>query len=305
VIGVDRCQSTCRRRRGPACVAASGAPLAPVGADNGRCPTLKDDHQEAAESISDANGTLALVARQRGGTIWLLGLALLGWVFLAWIAFDMGSPFAQLTMPESSRWSAANALAVWVMWAVMMAAMMLPSALPMILTFVEISARTGDRMRGRSFVAAYLAIWFAFSVGAAALQWLLQSVGWLNPMIVSTSALLTGALLLIAGAYQFSPLKRMCLSHCRTPMGFLLGEWRGGVGGAFRMGLRHGLFCVGCCWALMALLFVGGVMNLAWIAALSIGVALEKMLPGGERVATALGLVLLAAGAVKLFVVWS
>ena len=111
---------------------------------------------------------------------------------------------------------------------------------------------------------------------------MLQAAGWVNPMIVSTSATLTGVLLLVAGVYQFSPLKRICLAHCRTPMGFLIGEWRGGTSGAFVMGLRHGLFCLGCCWALMALLFVGGVMNLAWIAALSIAVAIEKLMPRGS-----------------------
>lgn len=243
----------------------------------------------------------ALVSHRRGATAWLLLLTLMGWGFLAWIAFDMDSPFAQLTMPGSPAWSTGNVLAVWAMWAVMMAAMMLPSALPMILTFVDVSARAGEPMRGRSFVVAYLATWFAFSAGATAAQWLLQRIGWVNPMIVSTSVLLTGALLLVAGVYQFSPLKRVCLSHCRTPIGFLLGEWRGGVAGAFRMGLRHGLFCIGCCWALMALLFVGGVMNLAWIAALSVAVAVEKMLPRGERVAAALGVILIVAGAAKLF----
>jgi len=247
-------------------------------------------------------GTVALVSRRQGPAAWVLFLTLTGWGFLFWIAFDMSSPFAQLTMPASPDWSAGNALAVWTMWAVMMAAMMLPSALPMILTFVDISARSGEPLRGRSFVAAYLATWFAFSVAATGAQWLLQRAGWVNPMIVSTSALLTGALLLVAGVYQFSPLKRVCLSHCRTPMGFLIGEWRGGAGGAFRMGLRHGLFCIGCCWALMALLFVGGVMNLAWIAALTVAVALEKMLPRGERIGTALGVILVVAGLAKLVV---
>jgi predicted metal-binding membrane protein len=125
-------------------------------------------------------------------------------------------------------------------------------------------------------------------------------MGWVDPMIVSTSSLLTGALLLIAGAYQFTRLKRMCLSRCQTPFGFLLGEWRPGVAGAFVMGLRHGLFCVGCCWALMALLFVGGVMNLAWVAALSIAVALEKLLPGAERLTAALGIVLIGLGGIRL-----
>lgn len=124
-------------------------------------------------------------------------------------------------------------------------------------------------------------------------------------MIVSTSTLLTGLLLLVAGVYQFSRLKQVCLSRCRTPMGFLLGEWRAGVHGAFVMGVRHGLICLGCCWALMALLFVGGVMNLAWVAALSITVAIEKLAPSGERLAAALGLGLIAAGLVKLLVLVS
>jgi predicted metal-binding membrane protein len=246
------------------------------------------------------SGFLSLMAHQRKGTLAILAISLLGWLFLAWMAVDMSSEFAQLTMPDSSSWSAANVLAVWFMWAVMMAAMMLPSALPMILTFVSVSTRAGERARAQSFVAAYLLVWFAFSVAATAAQWALQAAGWVDPMIVSTSALLTAMLLLIAGIYQFSPLKKVCLAHCRTPMGFLLGEWRPGVRGAFTMGVRHGVFCVGCCWALMALLFVGGVMNIAWIAALSVAVAIEKLAPGGERIAMVLGLALVAAGVIKL-----
>jgi len=232
--------------------------------------------------------------------LWLLAISAAGWAVLAWIAFDMSHPLARLTMPATAHWSAANVLAIWCMWTVMMAAMMLPSALPMALAFVEVSARTGEHARGRSFVGAYLLVWCAFSVGATALQWVLQAVEWIDPMIVSTSALLTATLLVIAGLYQFSPLKRLCLANCRTPMGFLLGEWRPGARGGFVMGLRHGLFCLGCCWALMVLLFVGGAMNLAWIAALSIAVAIEKLLPHGERLAALLGLVLIAAGVVRL-----
>lgn len=231
--------------------------------------------------------------------LWL-ALALLGWAALAWLAFDMGHPLAQLTMPMSSQWSAANLLAIVAMWAVMMAAMMLPSALPMVQTFVALCRRNGQRARSRQFVGAYLLVWLIFSVAATAVQWLLQAVGWVDPMIVSTSPVLSGALLLVAGAYQFSPLKRICLARCRTPMGFLVGEWRGGRFGGFAMGWRHGLFCLGCCWALMVLLFVGGVMNLAWIAALSIVVAIEKLAPRGERVATLLGLALLGAGIWRL-----
>ena len=248
-------------------------------------------------------GTVAIIARQPSWAIGMLALTVISWAFLAWIAVDMGHPFAQLTMPASSSWTASNVLAIWSMWAVMMAAMMLPSALPMILTFVIIGQRSGDMARGRSFVAAYLTVWFVFGAGATGAQWALQVMGWVDAMIVSTSPLLTGALLLIGGVYQFSRLKRMCLSHCRTPLAVLLGQWRPGVYGAFVMGARHGLFCVGCCWALMALLFVGGVMNLAWVAALSIAVALEKLLPGGDRLAAALGVVLIALGGIKLLAV--
>ena len=229
-----------------------------------------------------------------------LALSLFGWALLAWIAFDMGHPLARLTMPMSAQWSIANLLAVVCMWAVMMAAMMLPSALPMVQAFVTLGRRNGEPARSAYFVAAYLLVWSGFSVAATAAQWLLQAVGWVNPMIVSTSALLSGLLLLVAGAYQFSPLKRVCLAGCRTPMGFLVGEWRGGHVGGFFMGLRHGLLCVGCCWALMALLFVGGVMNLAWIAALSIAVAIEKLTPRGESIATLLGVALIGGGVWRL-----
>jgi predicted metal-binding membrane protein len=242
---------------------------------------------------------LALLARQRRAAAAILLIALAGWVFLVWLMVDMSHPYAQLTMPGSSSWSAANVLAILAMWGVMMAAMMLPSALPMILTFVDLSRRSGEAMRASSFVAAYLWVWLAFSAAATAAQWALQALGWVDPMIVSTSTGLTGALLLTAGIYQFSPLKRLCLARCRTPVGFLLGEWRPGVYGAFAMGTRHGLACLGCCWALMALLFVGGVMNLAWIAALSIAVAFEKLLPGGQRLSWAMGVALIGVGLFK------
>lgn len=230
----------------------------------------------------------------------LLIASLAAWAVLAWMALDMGHPLVQLTMPGWSAWTAANVLAIFAMWAVMMAAMMLPSALPMVGTFVRLHVQRAEPARAAAFAAAYLLVWTAFSAAATALQWALQWADWVDPMIVSTSPALTGSLLLVAGAYQFSPLKTMCLTQCRSPMGFLLGDWRPGVGGAFVMGLRHGLLCMGCCWALMALLFVGGVMNIAWVAALALAVAVEKMAPGGRRIAAALGILLLAAGTVKL-----
>lgn len=236
----------------------------------------------------------------RGVALALLGTSLACWLFVAWLAVDMETPIAQLAMPTSRAWTAANLAAVWAMWCVMMVAMMLPSALPMVLTFVQVARRDGERGRARAFVAAYGLVWLGFATAGTVGQWLLQRSGLVDPMAVSRSTGLTVLLLLLAGAYQFSPLKRVCLRSCRTPLGFLLGHWRPGVRGAFAMGLRHGMLCLGCCWALMGMLFIGGMMNVAWVAALSIAVAIEKLAPAGEKVATALGVGLIVAATVKL-----
>jgi predicted metal-binding membrane protein len=260
---------------------------------------MKEETPGAAQA--DAPARLVLLARQHRFWVWCpLALVLVSWTFLAWTVLDMGHPLVQLMMPMSARWGVASAAAILAMWAIMMAAMMLPSALPMLLQFVDLARRNGEAARGWAFVGAYLLVWLVFSVAATALQWCLQAAGWTDPMAASRSAWLTAALLLLAGIYQFSPLKRVCLARCRSPIGFLLGEWRAGARGALVMGLRHGLFCLGCCWALMALLFVGGVMNLAWVAALAIAVAVEKMLPRGAQLAAVMGLVLIGAGVFKL-----
>lgn len=236
----------------------------------------------------------------RRTTLATLALALAGWAAIAWLALDMDSEVALWTMPGGADWDWVNVLAIGAMWAVMMAAMMLPSALPMIRTFADVSLRRGVPDHARAFVGGYLLVWMVFSAAATAAQWLLQAAGWTNPMIVSTSAPLTAVLLLVAGLYQFSPLKRLCLRGCRTPLGFVLGAWRPGARGAWAMGWQHGWLCVGCCWALMALLFVGGAMNLAWVAALSVAVAIEKMAPGGELIANMLGALLIGVGLYRL-----
>ena len=254
----------------------------------------------SAETHKAAQDAPIVIRRKWKLTFWILALSLVGWALLAWMALDMGHPVAQLMMPVSSIWTMGNLLAILCMWAVMMAAMMLPSALPTVMTFARLCERGPERPRFMAFLGAYLLVWLGFSVAATAMQWALQFQDWVNPMVASTSAGLSGSLLLIAGMYQFSPLKRVCLANCRTPMGFLLGEWRAGIGGAVVMGFRHGWFCLGCCWALMALLFVGGVMNIAWIAALSIAVAIEKMAPYGDKVALVLGVGLIVAGAIRL-----
>jgi predicted metal-binding membrane protein len=232
-----------------------------------------------------------------GLIVWLPALA--GWLLLYWGATNMDSPAAQLTMPMSD-WSAANWLAVLIMWAVMMAAMMLPTAMPMVSVFAGLNRTRGEAGRTAAFVAGYLALWTAFGAAATAAQWMLQTRGLLSPMIVSMSPVLSAALLAIAGAFQFTPLKQACLRACRSPLGFLLTDWRGGLSGAVRMGVRHGLYCLGCCWALMALLFVGGVMNLLWIAALTLLVAVEKFAPRGDLLAKTLGALMIGAGAARL-----
>jgi predicted metal-binding membrane protein len=207
----------------------------------------------------------------------------LAWWYTVGAAREMG----EVTMPmggiDPDKWAARSLLPLFVMWMVMMVAMMLPTATPMILTFALVARNRRQRQRPyvpvAVFASGYLAVWAAFSAAAAAAQWLLHRAALLSPMMVSSSALLGGVLLLLAGIFQFSPLKRTCPTRCRAPLEFITAHWREGWGGAFLMGLEHGLFCTGCCWALMALLFVLGIMNLLWIAILTVLVGLEKILP--------------------------
>jgi predicted metal-binding membrane protein len=243
--------------------------------------------------------------RQLAGAGLLVASSVTGWALLTWMALNMGDPVVQLAMPGGPDWSATNVAALFGMWTVMMAAMMLPSAVPMVLTFVRLNMQRGEAGRALAFTVAYLLVWTTFGGLATVLQWMLQSLDWVDPMIVSSSVALNVALLLIAGAYQFSPLKRMCLAQCRSPVGFLLAEWKPRVGGAFTMGLRHGTSCTGCCWALMLLAFVGGVMNIAWIAALSFAVGIEKLAPRGELLGKLLGLALIATGIGRIVAILS
>jgi predicted metal-binding membrane protein len=249
-----------------------------------------------AKTLGSWRETFRSQARS-GLIVWIPALA--GWLLLYWGATNMDSPAARLTMPMSD-WSAANWLAVFVMWAVMMAAMMLPTAMPMVSVLETLNRKRGERGRTLAFVAGYLVLWTAFGAAATAAQWALQTNGFVSPMIVSTSHVLSGTLLVIAGIFQFTPLKHACLRACRTPLGFLLTDWRDGLWGATRMGIRHGIYCLGCCWALMALLFVGGAMNLLWIAALALLVVIEKLMPKGDMIAKALGVLMIGAGVARL-----
>lgn len=201
-------------------------------------------------------------------------------------------------------WTPGYAVMMTAMWFVMMIAMMLPSAAPMMMIYTRVYAQgqaqgqiAGSSIPIASFAAGYLLCWLAFSVLATALQYVLEHAGLVDGMWMwSLSRALTGGLLVLAGLYQFSSLKRACLNHCRSPASFLSQNWRPGRSGAFRLGLVHGAYCLGCCWVLMLLLFAGGVMNLVWIAGLSILVLIEKLGPFGARLTAPIGVLLMAAG---------
>ena len=188
-----------------------------------------------------------------------------------------------MAMPQIHSWGKLDLLLIFTMWAVMMVAMMVPTAGPMVLLFATFNRKRQEKERPfvptSIFLLGYLMIWIAFSVIAALGQWSLHRAALLSPMMMSTSPVLGGSLLVAAGLFQWTPLKNTCLTHCRSPLDFFSSHWREGTTGALRMGLRHGTYCVGCCWVLMALLFVAGVMNLFWIAVLSVFVLVEKTIP--------------------------
>jgi predicted metal-binding membrane protein len=230
----------------------------------------------------------------------LVLLPALSWLWIVVMARDMyGSMTGASAWMMTANWDMPHLLLLWAMWTVMMTGMMLPSASPLLLLYGAAARRSADVHAGRrtyALAAGYLAAWTAFSLAATALQRALAAVTVLSPMMEVTSVRSGAALLLIAGVYQLTPFKHACLRTCRSPLGFLLGRWRGGWSGAFRMGAEHGAFCVGCCWALMLLLFAGGVMNLTVIVALTIFVALEKFGWLGSSASRLSGVLLIAVG---------
>jgi len=252
----------------------------------------------------------ALVGRDRA-LVWagVAGLALVAWLYLVRLSRGMAiAPEGMAGMPGMSPvlvpWTLADYGATVAMWAIMMVAMMLPSAAPLVLLFAAVNRKRreegGLAVSTGVFVLGYLGAWGAFSVGAALAQWGLHTAALLSPFMATTSPIVAGALLIAAGVYQLTPLKAACLAKCRSPLGFLLTEWREGAAGALRMGLRHGAYCLGCCWLLMGLLFVTGVMNLVWVAVIALFVLLEKVAPGGVVVGRAGSVALILGGIVLL-----
>ena len=202
-------------------------------------------------------------------------------------------------------WTVGYAVVIFFMWWVMMFGMMLPSAAPLLLLFARMMRKEKDKgapyVPTGVFAFGYVIMWAAFSAIATGAQWGLEASGLLSGIMVGTSAVLGAGLLIAAGVWQLTPWKNACLRHCRSPIGFLSAHWRPGRTGAFKMGLVHGAFCLGCCWFLMALLFYGGVMNLYWIIGLALYILIEKLLPAGARIGQLTGVILIAWGATRLF----
>jgi predicted metal-binding membrane protein len=212
----------------------------------------------------------------------------LAWLYL-WRDVAGMSHMSMTDMPMANMphaFGAGTFALTFVMWAVMMVGMMLPSTAPTILLYGALVRKNGERGTVLPavwiFTSGYLAVWMGFSLVATLLQVALERAALLTPMMVSASKGLSAAILIAAGIYQWLPVKKACLSKCRNPLEFFVTRWRAGAGGAFRMGAEHGLFCVGCCWMLMLLLFVAGVMNLVWVALIAAFVFVEKLLPAGK-----------------------
>jgi predicted metal-binding membrane protein len=268
---------------------------------------------EQAMTVSADSGMLEAVLRRDRLVVAaaIVAIAAIAWT---WILLGAGTGMSAMAMAGGAGmagmvmrpavWTPGYAALMFAMWWVMMVAMMLPSATPMLLVFARMNrvARAAERPYAPSgaFAMGYLVVWGGFSALATLLQWGLEYLGLLSPMMASTSYWLGGAILGAAGLWQVTPIKSVCLSHCRSPIGFLITSWRPGRLGAFRMGFAHGAFCLGCCWFLMGLLFFGGVMNLFWIAGLALFVLLEKTVPMGLRVARIAGVAVAAWGMLLL-----
>jgi predicted metal-binding membrane protein len=231
-------------------------------------------------------------------------IAGLGWFYLALLlAAPASSWFATVqalcrTLPEGA-WSFSAAAVTASMWSAMTLAMMLPSASPMILTYAEIAetaARKSERIVSPLVIAAgYASVWLVFSLLATVIQIVLTRAALLNTGITSASGILAGAIFIGAGVYQFSALKHACLTHCQNPFPFFFTNWATTLGGVFRLGVEQGLYCLGCCWAMMMVMFAVGVMNVAWMAGLAAVMTIEKLLTG-RRFAHGVGVALIVVG---------
>ncbi len=250
-------------------------------------------HDTTLEAVFQRDRTIVISS--------IVGVVGLAWAYIIYLALDMKNMDMgmEISMPQMQSWSAVDFVLMFIMWTVMMIAMMVPSAGPMILMFATINRKRREQqapfVSTGVFLLGYLVSWTWYSALATLGQWGLHTAALLSPMMVSTSAILGGTLLLTAGIFQFTSLKYACLTRCRSPLGYFLNEWQEGRRGAFLMGIRNGIYCVTCCWAIMILLFVVGVMNLLWVAIIAVFVLVEKVTSEGPWVSRISGL---------LFIIW-
>ena len=232
----------------------------------------------------------------------LAALVALAWAYLLILNLNMRDMPGMVSGIHP--WTSTDFVMMFLMWAIMMFAMMVPSAMRSVLIYARIVARDGSQdplvTPSLVFVFGYIVIWTLFSVMATALQWAMETAALLSPMMVTTSSSLGAALLVAAGIYQLTPLKDNCLKHCQSPVMFIAAHYQKGMRGAFQLGLAHGGYCLGCCWLLMGLLFVGGVMNLIWILAISAFVLVEKLLPPQIQSTRITSIIMITAGCVYL-----
>lgn len=255
--------------------------------------TVIDQRTPVESALSRPRHTLIVV---------LILIPLACWLWVWAMARDMYGPMTGASAwMMTVEWDAPRLLLLWAMWGAMMAGMMLPTAAPMVLLYALSVRNRPDarRVSARIYAlaAGYTTIWLLFSVGATVLQRLLSRLFMITPMMEPSSPRIAALFLLVAGAYQLTPAKQACLRACRSPIAYFTTAWREGVAGAFRMGASHGMYCLGCCWALMLLLFAGGVMNLIVILALTVWVAIEKLAPFGPHSARVSGALLLTVAA--------
>ncbi len=230
----------------------------------------------------------------------LAAIVIISWASMLHMTWEMSGTGEEITLACLMNWGPRDIAHMFMMWGIMMTAMMFPSATPMILMFVTVNERQREIQRPLMptglFILGYFLVWTSYGALATLVQWGLHRSALLSHNLVITSPILGGMLLIAAGIFQWTPFRDTCMSKCRSPLGFLMGEWRDGRFGALIMGLKHGLNCVGCCWLLMLLSFVLGVMNMVWMAIVTVFMLVEKAYPGSQWVSRTSGVILIAWG---------
>jgi predicted metal-binding membrane protein len=233
----------------------------------------------------------------------LVVICILSWLYIIYLyrqmeVMNMDALF--FAMPMSPSWTAVDFILLFLMWFVMMIAMMTPSVAPLILIFTTVNRQRREKdqpfVKTAYLFAGYFLVWAAFSLAATSLQWLLQQITLLNPEMKTTNKILGSVILIATGMFQFTPLKQTCLRYCRSPLEFVHRNWKEGKRGALRMGVENGFYCVGCCWMLMVLLFVAGIMNLLWVAIITLFVLIEKIIPQRKWIPYLAGFMLIGYG---------